>query len=79
MDALLLLWRSNCAIKESKQLIYDMNILSRLKKKLVVFTFWTCLISFFMITLLRGRDTYNSENLLLIAALCLIEHRLSKD
>lgn len=56
-----------------------MNLLSKLKKKLVVFTFWVCLVSFFAIALLREKDTHNSENFLLIAALCLIEHRLSRD
>jgi len=55
-----------------------MNILDKLKKKAVKVTFWVCLVSFFVIALMSGKDSYNSENFLLIAALCLIEMKLSK-
>lgn len=68
----------NYHITGRNQLIYYMNILDKLKKKAVKVTFWVCLVSFFVIALMSGKDSYNSENFLLIAALCLIEMKLSK-
>jgi len=56
-----------------------MDILSRLKKKVVKVTFWVCLGGFTTVLFLGGKGAHNSENFLLIAALCLIEMRLQKD
>lgn len=60
-------------------IIVYMDILARLKNKAVKFTFWVCLGGFATVLFLGGRGAHNSENFLLIAALCLIEMKLQKN